>query len=451
MMGSRCVKAVGSCAGRWRFTATSACRMNEPLVCWTFMILVLCWGACTCSNEYQQKLTAKFGRFHHFLQWYFAAGLFLLWLFEGTLENVIRFEYIDMNLLSPDTYREQHLNPNKTHIGLSHDELYGLELTIPSFLRWISLVSPIAGIFTFGLASCSTLKHMLAHDPLASRTTEFLHTVVLGMPLVFVTMALRATTRQWAVMTGTAWTADCQRQELCQVMWEDVKAARIATYEQDLHVASAFQFFAVGCFGQVCKQALNAMVNNSGSERDSRILRQLAVLGIWTFVGLGIVQTVANIIFAMISSDPDKIPFVAPIQSKVTKTLDPVFLCATVLSVINMFLLSRIEEVERVLPRANQRFHATRALLLIGQGQITVLSAFVTSNAGANPVIKALQHFNIIKDVPFDLGIHQIRLLHSSLLCFECLMVAIVNHIVWKDPETYKRLDNTNSLLPLDP
>eukprot|EP00419_Tripos_fusus_P063262 CAMPEP_0172927506 /NCGR_PEP_ID=MMETSP1075-20121228/217498_1 /TAXON_ID=2916 /ORGANISM="Ceratium fusus, Strain PA161109" /LENGTH=383 /DNA_ID=CAMNT_0013788763 /DNA_START=495 /DNA_END=1644 /DNA_ORIENTATION=+ len=290
---------------------------------------------------------------------------------------------------------------------------------------------PNCGYFHFWLGKLFNFEAHVAHDPLASRTTEFLHTVVLGMPLVFVTMALRATTRQWAVMTGTAWTADCQRQELCQVMWEDVKAARIATYEQDLHVASAFQFFAVGCFGQVCKQALNAMVNNSGSERDSRILRQLAVLGIWTFVGLGIVQTVANIIFAMISSDPDKIPFVAPIQSKVTKTLDPVFLCATVLSVINMFLLSRIEEVERVLPRANQRFHATRALLLIGQGQITVLSAFVTSNAGANPVIKALQHFNIIKDVPFDLGIHQIRLLHSSLLCFECLMVAIVNHIVW--------------------
>merc|ERR1711935_639924 len=87
----------------------------------------------------------------------------------------------------------------------------------------------------------------------------------------------------------------------------------------------------------------------------------MAVLGIWTFVGLGIVKSVANIIFAMFSRNPDKLPFIQPIQSTMIKTLDPVFLFATVLSVINMFLLARIEEVEKTLPRANTRFHATSA------------------------------------------------------------------------------------------
>merc|ERR1712008_466229 len=391
------------------------------------------------SEEYQRKLRRNFGKKAHFLQWYFVAGLVLLLLFVRTLWNVIRFEYIQMFFLNPDTYKEQHLNPNKTHIGLSHDELHGPELTIPSFLRWISLLSPIASIFTFGLASYSTVKHILAHDTLVERTNEFLHTVALGMPLVFVAMALRATCREWAVMTGTAWTADCQRPALCQ--WEDIKAAQIATYEQDLQVALAFQFFAVGCFGQVCRQALKVMVKDTNNNKSDSILRQLAVLGIWTFVGLGIVKSVANIIFAMFSRNPDKLVFSQPIQSTIIKTLDPVFLFATVLSVINMFLLSRIEEVEKALPRANKRFHATRAPLLIGQCQLTALCAFDTSKWGENPVINALQHFNIMKDVTFYFGIHQIRLLHSSLLCFECLLVAIVNHIVWRDPCRYIRMD----------
>merc|ERR1712008_553008 len=118
----------------------------------------------------------------------------------------------------------------------------------------------------------------------------------------------------------------------------------------DLQVALAFQFFAVGCFGQVCRQALKVMVKDTNNNKSDSILRQLAVLGIWTFVGLGIVKSVANIIFAMFSRNPDKLPFIQPIQSTMIKTLDPVFLFATVLSVINMFLLSRIEEVEK-------RFH----------------------------------------------------------------------------------------------
>jgi len=436
--------------------------MNEPLVSWTFLIVVLVWGSCTRSIEYQQGLTRKCGKFAPFLQWYFVAGFCLLLFFTRTLWDVIRFEYIHMNFLNPDQYKEQHLDPDKTHIGLSHDEQYGNVLTIPSFLRWISLLSPIAGLFTFGLASYSTVQHILAHETVVERGMEFLRTVVVGMPLVFVAMSLRATIREWAVMTGTAWTADCQGQApaVCQGMWEDIKAAEIATYEQDLQVASAFQFFAVGCFGQVCKEALKVMVNNNNinnnddqlsddvrnrRRRDSSILRQLAVLGLGAFVALGIVKTVVNIIIAMISSDPDNLPVIEPIQTKIIKILDPVFLCATVLSVVNMFLLAQIEEVKAVLPGANTKFNATRALLLIGQGQLSVLRAFDTSKG--SPAVNALQHFNIIQGDTVYFGIHQIRLLHSSLLCFECLIVAILNHIVWMD----KKVGNKDLEQPLNP
>eukprot|EP00419_Tripos_fusus_P014159 CAMPEP_0172736476 /NCGR_PEP_ID=MMETSP1074-20121228/115158_1 /TAXON_ID=2916 /ORGANISM="Ceratium fusus, Strain PA161109" /LENGTH=86 /DNA_ID=CAMNT_0013565685 /DNA_START=171 /DNA_END=428 /DNA_ORIENTATION=+ len=86
------------------------------------------------------------------------------------------------------------------------------------------------------------------------------------------------------------------------------------------------------------------MVKDTNNNKSDIILRQLAVLGIWTFVGLGIVKSVANIIFAMFSGNRDKLPVIQPIQSKMIKTLDPVFLFSTVLSVTNMFLLSRIEE-----------------------------------------------------------------------------------------------------------
>merc|ERR1719410_248569 len=128
-------------------------------------------------------------------------------------------------------------------------------------------------------------------------------------------------------MTGSAWTkqvtADMHSANSTEraQQWESLKALEIATYEQDLQVAAAFQFFAVGCFGQVCSKALSHMVSNNNNaenrddpdaerkaKKDSGILRQLAVVGLHAFVVLGVAKTVVNIVIAMISSDPANLP-----------------------------------------------------------------------------------------------------------------------------------------------
>jgi len=396
-----------------------------------------------------------------FLQWYCVAGFFLFMFFVRTFWDVLRFEYISYKFLSPDRYM-QNLDPKISHIGLSDDELNGSALTISNFLRWISLTSPIMGLLTFCVAGGQTLRAIAQNRNTQSHSEAFLRTVVVGMPLVFVAMALRATLREWAVMTASCWTPAIKASmesatlEVRQKQWENLKALEIATYEQDLQVAAAFQFFAVGCFGQVCSKALSRMVNNNNNndtndcgecpevaqkkrEKDSTILKQLAVVGLHAFVVLGIAKTVVAIVIAMISSDPANLPIIAPIQAKIIKTLDPVFLFATVLSVINMMLLGKMNEVAKTLPGANTKFNATRALLIIGQGQFSVIRAFITTGGTApSPVLKALHNFkwhgeHPFADVSFDFGIHQARLLHSSLLCFECLIVAILNFIVWND------------------
>jgi len=132
----------------------------------------------------------------------------------------------------------------------------------------------------------------------------------------------------------------------------------------------------------------------------------------------------------MITSDPDIVRLVQPIHSKIMKTLDPVLMFATVLSVVNMLCLGKMDAVKRVLRRANAKFNATRALLLVGQVQFSVLRRFITTNE-TSPLLHTLHKFKRLGEYP-EFGIHQARLLHSSLLCFECLIVAIVNFIVWK-------------------
>jgi len=434
------------------------------LVCSIGLIVLLSWSGCVQGTQYTQVLRTRCGRcgfLAHFLQPYFVAGIFLLWFFVHTFRNVIQFEYINYGFLDPDRYSDN-LNPNITYIGLSDDELNGSALTIPGWLRWISVLSPVASVLTFGVAGFQTLRFIFRNGIPESTAEAFLHRIIVGMPLVFATMATRATIREWAVMTGSAWTQAISDQlagaslMVRQEKWGEIKALQMATYEQNLQVASAFQFFAVGCFTQLCSEALKAIVTHNPNnvlnrrltigtqrsrlQRDSFIVRCLALGGLWLFAFLGILKAVVTLVIGMITSDRENVPLVQPIYA-IMKMLNPVFVFATVLSVIYMTMLGKMDVVKNRFPGANIKFHATRALLLIGQVQFSVLQLFITTN-GTSPLSHALHNITTHGTSPFlhkierhstypDFGIHQARLLHSSLLCFECLIVAIVNLIVW--------------------
>mmetsp|Transcript_33028 Transcript_33028/g.102999 ORF Transcript_33028/g.102999 Transcript_33028/m.102999 type:complete len:164 (+) Transcript_33028:1-492(+) len=122
---------------------------------------------------------------------------------------------------------------------------------------------------------------------------------------------------------------------------------------------------------------------------------------------------------------------IEPLQQTVMHAVDPVFLFATILSVINMLLLGRMEKVSQILPNINTKFNATRALLLIGQGQLAVLRAATTDHGGSR-ILKAMKQISYLSHVKWWFTMNQARLLHSSLLCFECLIVVILNAWTWK-------------------
>merc|ERR1712241_1520626 len=94
----------------------------------------------------------------------------------------------------------------------------------------------------------------------------------------------------------------------------------------------------------------------------------------------------------------------------IMKMFNPVFVFATVLSVIYMTMLGKMDVFKKRFPGANKKFHATRALHNI-------------TTHGTNPFLHKIERRSTYP----DFGIHQARLLHASLLCFECLIVAIVN------------------------
>jgi len=313
-------------------------------------------------------------------------------------------------------------------------------LVMPSFLRVLGLISPLFGIAGFVIAFLQTMKYVHAREirlrgnkkgednnasnqTLAASapsiphmqsvvmgedfqsSTEFqLRMVIVGMPLVFIVLSLRATIRVWAVMTGSCMLGSTKGTSFESVMsgrdgahdweelrgtWTEMKSAEVATYKQDLEVASGFQFFAVWCYGYVVSKAFQKIMRqrpdtdgsfDSESQRelewDQTLLQHAGILGIWAFTGLGVLKTIINlacqaggVAFASWKDDIDKL------DEAFLDKMNMMFLLATVLSIVNMFVVGKMKAVVKELGGVNSKFNATRALLLIGQGQLMVLLA----------------------------------------------------------------------------
>eukprot|EP00421_Protoceratium_reticulatum_P075643 CAMPEP_0168405656 /NCGR_PEP_ID=MMETSP0228-20121227/25251_1 /TAXON_ID=133427 /ORGANISM="Protoceratium reticulatum, Strain CCCM 535 (=CCMP 1889)" /LENGTH=441 /DNA_ID=CAMNT_0008419285 /DNA_START=72 /DNA_END=1397 /DNA_ORIENTATION=- len=411
--------------------------MDEPLLCWVFLLLAMIWGSKTRSKATQDWLRARFGMWAPLFQWYNVTFILLGAIFLRTILDIFFFEYHKDSLLSWDKYKDD-LDPQKTNIPLTPEEMNfdTGPLVMPSFIRWISLASPLFGIAAFAMAGFQVIRHVFTPSNDAGKGEQFLHMVVVGMPLVFIVMSLRATIRQWAIMTGSAWYPYrnaslplAERQDL----WTEIKAQELSTYHQDLEVASGFQFFAVWCFGQVCSASLTQMVGDDSRMQDKQVLIQLGILGLHAFVVLGVLKTIVNVIVAMFSANPALEAMLEPIQEQFLSTIDPIFIFATILSVVNMFLLGKIKAVRDEIPDLNSKFNATRLLLLIGQGQFTVLKMATTNGIGQGKLLKIVRKLPlpIFKHLTWWFGMNQARLLHSSLLCFECLIIVIVNYKMW--------------------
>merc|ERR1712046_430368 len=106
--------------------------------------------------------------------------------------------------------------------------------------------------------------------------------------------------------------------------------------------------------------------------------------------------------------------------------------------------------VKKVIGNVNVKFNATRALLLIGQGQFMVLQSATTFNPNYEKIMNFLHKLPGLQNLAWSFNINQARLLHASLLCFECLVIAIFNLKLWQ-PESASELADDAAKLLSDP
>jgi len=102
-----------------------------------------------------------------------------------------------------------------------------------------------------------------------------------------------------------------------------------------------------------------------------------------------------------------------PEFAKISEKLQDYFTVLTVLCVYNMFLICSFQNVVDALGNANQKFTGMRMLIILGQLQPQVVQM---------PLVQRALYLNE------NTG----KLLHSTLLTFECLIVVIFNYKSWE-------------------
>lgn len=366
-------------------------------------------------------------------------------LVARTFYDFALFEYCKYDML-----RKQPLIDEPNLIpGLTQQDKDAMFM--PDHLRNAALLAPVAGL----LAAIIVISHALrfvrasmqrklkagSDIPWMTTAQENLILMVIAMPLVYIIMAMRSEIRALAVMTGSAW---LPHQGEGADQWVSVQTLELGAYTSNLEVANFFQYITIFCLGRLCVKYL------ADAPSEYRSALTLAGLqGVYLYVAFGMLRSVVNLALSVLKArHAERAALITALQSKGLAFISPVFTVATLLCVFNMLVICRMADIKKRLGNANLKFQGTRFLVLVSQIQLQVLLGFCVGSSLDEAAEKYLpgQYQEMIHSWGFST--YRSQLLHSCLLCFECLAVVVFHLCVWspqldynvREPELAKAL-----------
>ncbi|CAE8585796.1 unnamed protein product [Polarella glacialis] len=420
--------------------------MDETMVGWIFLLAMLILRGLQTLNCMQRCLHF-FGRATPFLQWYTltVAGLSILLI--RSLADIIMYDYVAFDFLNPEKI-EQKLDSICAGTDLDASACQKLKdsLLIPNWLHMLSLFAPVCGLLAFVLllvllfrfVKYNHQKKLEDESPspwkLAVRLEWVI--VILGMPLIFIVMAMRSLIRIWAVMTGSFWKPG--------VDFESMNRLELSTYQMDLELAVTVQFLAIWMFGMLCSSFLqHSKYIRSATESDNeeraatqqyrRMLAYTSIQGVYAFVVIGLLRAIFDISVTYLEENPKYQSTAEEIENTFITKVGTIFTFVTLLCMINMILISKLRDIKDNLGNANLKFLGTRLLLLIAQIQPQILSAITVGHPlheNLRPV-SVKYHFEEYYD-RWTFTDYQAKLAHASVLNVECLVVVLVTCFFWQ-------------------
>jgi len=365
-------------------------------------------------------------------QWPCLMCIMLVYFMWISMHNIVTVDmqqchFLDQGLMTTDVIGAQ-ANQTQKHLKFFEEDMSPDSLKIPTWLKGPSLASPFFGVVAMILCFIHifivirkghnksvliTPQNQWYYESLNSwepTKRQDMVMLVIGMPAIFIVMAVRSTGRMWMVMAG---------------QWSPPNFPALidmALFRENLEAACVFQYYTVLAFSTLCLTCLRS------ADKEMRFaMKYTGFQGVYAYCLIGAVKSMVVFAVALVNAhklffsrwfDPNGLLQKSEVAME---KIDTAFLIVTILCIYNMAMICKLTHVKKVLGKASIKFLATRMLLLISQIQLKIIMQF-TSPSKAVP-IPFMAHWH--------LSIYQGYLLHSTLLTYECLLLVAFNLFVW--------------------
>merc|ERR1740123_642343 len=127
------------------------------------------------------------------------------------------------------------------------------------------------------------------------------------------------------------------------------------------------------------------------------------------------------------------------VQNQLSSKMQIVFMCLTVLCVVNMKIICDMKDITDKLAKASMMFMGARILLLISDNQAKFVEAFTVNSTMYNQYMDVRGKLAFSNDLPdWNFYQHQSHMFHLAMLNVECLICVIFNVIAWRSLDVEK-------------
>jgi len=222
---------------------------------------------------------------------------------------------------------------------------------------------------------------------------------------------------------------------------------------EDMQIATILQFTAVYSFTRLISSLLASTEIIRGHADETmkqlaseyrRLLRLGGFLGIWLYIIAGIVRAVIVIGISLcthwvLSSkhdiEDDQVKFLENCEEAFTAMIGVTFMVLTLVSVLNMHIMTRTFIVRDKLGDksqgqydANLKFVGARVLLICSEVVPKVIDAFEEGTPMFEQTKMVTQYINFLY-----MNCEQAEILKITIMNLACLVAVVMNFIFWKD------------------
>lgn len=260
---------------------------------------------------------------------------------------------------------------------------------------------------------------------------------------MFSVETMRANIKIWSIVTGTA-------PEFLELTFPPGEKLELLYIHEDLQIASLFQFTAIYAYTRLISSLFENTAIIKGHEDDQlqkmaleykRLIRRGGFLGLWLYICAGICRAFVTLVVSFIlqfvitlendardDAQSSTVEWFENFETAFEGAVATTFLLLTILSVVNMVVMSKTFIVEERIGNANKKFLGIRILLICSEVVPKVIDAFE----------QGTPMFEQLRDVTSFLSFmymtkEQAEILKVGILNIACLVTVIANFIFWRD------------------